>query len=74
MKKLITTFGLICFLVIGAFAQGNFILNGNVIDTNGNPVSNHQVCIFTDSMQTSLVIRSQEQFIHNLVIKFNVIN
>lgn len=55
MKKLITTFSLICFLVIGAFAQGNFILNGNVIDTNGNPVSNHQVCIFTDSMQTSLV-------------------
>lgn len=53
MKKIITSFFLLCFFALGAMAQGNFTITGTVTDTLGGPVVNQQVCIYTDSMQTS---------------------
>ncbi len=55
MKKLLTTFTFICLFALGAIAQGNFILSGVVTNGAGATVANHQVCIYTDSSQTSFV-------------------
>jgi PKD repeat protein len=55
MKKIFTSITLICLFALSAFAQGNYTLTGIVTNTAGAPVTNHQVCIYTDSSQASLI-------------------
>ena len=55
MKKIIFYLFIQLFIAGSISAQGNFTITGSVMTSNGNPVANQQVCIFTDTMQTSLV-------------------
>ena len=43
-----------CFFALATIAQ-DFTLTGTVVNANGGAVTNHQVCIYTDSAQTSFV-------------------
>ncbi|MBL0047773.1 MAG: carboxypeptidase regulatory-like domain-containing protein [Bacteroidetes bacterium] len=58
MKKLITTFTLMCFFAFGALAQGNYTISGIVHDGNGAAVQNQMVWVYTDSSQTSFIYNS----------------
>ena len=54
MKKIFTSFAFMCLFALATMAQGNFTLSGIVVNGLGTTVNNHQVCIYTDSSQTSL--------------------